>query len=196
MSRATLEELTGIIGNAVVGLHVYHKIPLEKKILFTIWVISKAESFLAAGDRFGIARSTAHNIFREIIEVLHHLRAHYIRWPVDYDTIQEAFYARSRIPGIVGAIDGCHVEIKQPMENANDYYNRNNYHSIILQDFGSQIISAACVLHNFIIMHDSEDNEEFQADPGIINEYDGNEPDANRNLAVEKRAQISEHLLL
>lgn len=105
MSRATLEvskignkleqneslkpvpqELTRIIGNAVVGLH---KIPLEKKVLFTIWVISKPESFLAAGDRFGMARSTAHNIFREIIQVLRHLMAHYIRWPVDYATIQE-----------------------------------------------------------------------------------------------------------
>lgn len=37
------------------------------------------------------------------------------------------------IPGIVGAIDGCHIPIKAPPHNAIDYYNRNNIHSIILQ---------------------------------------------------------------
>lgn len=41
---------------------------------------------------------------------------------------------RSRgFPGVVGAIDGCHIPIKQPPGNANDYYNRKEFHSIILQ---------------------------------------------------------------
>ncbi|XP_018398955.1 PREDICTED: putative nuclease HARBI1 [Cyphomyrmex costatus] len=38
-----------------------------------------------------------------------------------------------RIPGIIGAIDGTHVPIKAPPHNPVDYYNRNNYHSVILQ---------------------------------------------------------------
>lgn len=37
------------------------------------------------------------------------------------------------IPGIVGAIDGCHIAIKAPPHNSVDYYNRNNYHSVVLQ---------------------------------------------------------------
>lgn len=37
------------------------------------------------------------------------------------------------IPGIIGAIDGCHIAIQAPPHNAVDYYNRNNYHSVILQ---------------------------------------------------------------
>lgn len=37
------------------------------------------------------------------------------------------------IPGIIGAIDGCHIPIKAPPQNAIDYYNRNNIHSVILQ---------------------------------------------------------------
>lgn len=36
-------------------------------------------------------------------------------------------------PGVIGAIDGCHIEMKQPPGNANDYYNRKGTHSIILQ---------------------------------------------------------------
>lgn len=37
------------------------------------------------------------------------------------------------IPGIIGAIDGTHIAIKAPPHNSVDYYNRNNYHSVILQ---------------------------------------------------------------
>lgn len=37
------------------------------------------------------------------------------------------------IPGVIGAIDGCHIAIKAPPHNQVDYYNRNSYHSVILQ---------------------------------------------------------------
>ncbi|XP_011706178.1 PREDICTED: putative nuclease HARBI1, partial [Wasmannia auropunctata] len=42
--------------------------------------------------------------------------------------------ARSRgFYGVIGAIDGCHIPCKQPIGNANDFYNRKGFHSIILQ---------------------------------------------------------------
>ncbi|KAF2886736.1 hypothetical protein ILUMI_19437, partial [Ignelater luminosus] len=37
------------------------------------------------------------------------------------------------LPGVVGIIDGCHIEIKQPINNAVDFFNRKETHSIILQ---------------------------------------------------------------
>nr|CAI5869130.1 unnamed protein product [Callosobruchus analis] len=46
----------------------------------------------------------------------------------------EIFKQRSRgFPSVVGAIDECHIQIKQPVQNAHDYCNRNKVHSIILQ---------------------------------------------------------------
>ncbi|XP_012057462.1 PREDICTED: uncharacterized protein LOC105620582 [Atta cephalotes] len=36
-------------------------------------------------------------------------------------------------PNIIGTINGCHIPCKQPVENDNDYYNRKEFHSIILQ---------------------------------------------------------------
>ncbi|KAK9754589.1 hypothetical protein QE152_g1108 [Popillia japonica] len=43
--------------------------------------------------------------------------------------IVRVFYERSNgFPGIVGAIDGCHIPIKQPTQNP-----RKHFHSIILQ---------------------------------------------------------------
>ncbi|XP_039300679.1 putative nuclease HARBI1, partial [Nilaparvata lugens] len=35
--------------------------------------------------------------------------------------------------GIIGAIDGCHIQIKKPAGNDYDYYNRKQVHSVILQ---------------------------------------------------------------
>lgn len=43
------------------------------------------------------------------------------------------FFERSNFPGVIGAIDGCHIEIKAPKHNAIDYYNRKAFHSMILQ---------------------------------------------------------------
>ncbi|KAK4872953.1 hypothetical protein RN001_014982 [Aquatica leii] len=105
-----------------------------KKVLFTIWIISKQESFLACGDRFGIARSTAYYVFKQIIGILVEMLPQHIVWPNNHDSAIETFTHRSGgFPGIIGAIDGCHIKIKQPINNAHDYYNRHHYHSIILQ---------------------------------------------------------------
>ncbi|KAI4471954.1 hypothetical protein MML48_1g17594 [Holotrichia oblita] len=47
--------------------------------------------------------------------------------------IQDRIEHRYGFPGVVGLIDGCHITIKQPTHNAIDFYNRKDYHSVILQ---------------------------------------------------------------
>ena len=47
--------------------------------------------------------------------------------------IQEAFRARSGFPGVIEAIDGCHIPIKAPEEDQAAHINRKSFHSIILQ---------------------------------------------------------------
>lgn len=56
-------------------------IPFEKKILFSIWILAKPESFVAAGDRFNLAAGTGHTIFFEIINKICQLRHDVIVWP-------------------------------------------------------------------------------------------------------------------
>ncbi|XP_025163390.1 putative nuclease HARBI1 [Harpegnathos saltator] len=60
----------------------------------------------------------------------------YVQWPnvVQCDLSCSIFEVRSRgFTEVIGAIDGCHIPCKQPVGNANDYYNRKSFHSIILQ---------------------------------------------------------------
>ncbi|XP_050518027.1 putative nuclease HARBI1 isoform X2 [Diabrotica virgifera virgifera] len=136
MTREMAEELVHIVGNNH-PLEDRNKLaPLRKKILFSIWILSKPESFLATGDRFGLPTSTGHLIFKEIINIICSLMPQYIRWPDlnDYAVSSQVFQERTHgFPGIIGAIDGCHIPIKQPIGNNIDFYNRKGFHSIILQ---------------------------------------------------------------
>lgn len=54
---------------------------LDKKLLATIWMLSKPESFLACGDRFGLSKSTLHKIFIEIVNILCEMAHEFITWP-------------------------------------------------------------------------------------------------------------------
>lgn len=54
---------------------------IGKKLMFTIWMLAKPESFLAAGDRFGLAKSTGNQIFKNITHILAQLMPQYIKWP-------------------------------------------------------------------------------------------------------------------
>lgn len=56
-------------------------VDLRKKAMFTIWILAKQESYLTAGDRFNLAKSTAHGIVKEITNVLIDMLPNYVRWP-------------------------------------------------------------------------------------------------------------------
>ncbi|KAK9687319.1 DDE superfamily endonuclease [Popillia japonica] len=132
MSRQTFQALLNEIGD------IYNAtdriVPLDKKLLFSIWLLSKPESFLAAGDRFGLPKGYGHTIFNNMVNLICQLLQRYINWPENHVHTINVFRNRSRgIPGIVGAIDGRHIPIKQPAGNLQDYFNRKQFHSIILQ---------------------------------------------------------------
>ena len=45
----------------------------------------------------------------------------------------EAFQEISCFPQVVGAIDRSHIPIIAPQNYSNDYYNRKQFHSVVLQ---------------------------------------------------------------
>ena len=60
-----------------------------------------------------------------------------IRLPteIEVEAIMKEFEEISGFPQAVGSIDGCHIRIKAPLKDGEDYINRKDYHSIILQGF-------------------------------------------------------------
>ncbi|XP_025161762.1 protein ALP1-like [Harpegnathos saltator] len=135
INRATCKNLSNVIGQHL-ARYANEYAPLQKKVLLTIWLLSRPVTFLAAGDRFNILISSAHHIFKEIVDVLVDLMPVYIQWPnhIYKNTYVDIFEQKSfGFPGVIGAVDGCHIPCKQLKNNAHDYYNRKSFHSIILQ---------------------------------------------------------------
>lgn len=58
----------------------YYIVPLQKQVALTVWILAKAESFLAVGDRFDMSASTAHYCFKNIIRTLPSLLGTYVKW--------------------------------------------------------------------------------------------------------------------
>lgn len=112
-------------------------VPLEKKLHITVWMLANyAVTFRECSTLFGVSAGTVHFIFLQICTAINLIHTKYIKWPNlnACEEIVESTYNRSNFPGVIGAIDGCHIEIKQPStQNAYDYYNKKQFYSIILQ---------------------------------------------------------------
>lgn len=71
--------------------------------------------------------STAKTICEEFELSLLRLKDQFIKFLLTRQELQELmgeFEEEYGIPQIVGAIDGCHIEINAPPDNHDDYFNR------------------------------------------------------------------------
>ncbi|XP_066590713.1 putative nuclease HARBI1 [Prorops nasuta] len=106
-----------------------------KQLAVALWILGNQETYRSVSDRFNISKSTVWNCLLNVAHVLQNHRADYIKWPEQNLIIRnvETFAEISNFPGVVGAIDGCHIQISAPTEHPNSYINRKGFHSIGLQ---------------------------------------------------------------
>jgi hypothetical protein len=50
----------------------------------------------------------------------------------EFERCARAFFRRSGIPSIIGAIDGSHIRVAPPKRHQKSYYNRKKFYSVIL----------------------------------------------------------------
>lgn len=81
----------------------------------------------------GVAQSTFCEVLSQVVDVLEqHLCSKWITYPTTEEsrvTAQE-FYGKYGIPGVVGCIDGTHINIVGPNKNKHLYYNRKGKYSL------------------------------------------------------------------
>ncbi|XP_046408217.1 putative nuclease HARBI1 [Ischnura elegans] len=105
-----------------------------------------------------IGKATAVRTVRRVTLALTTLAKKYIVWPTGEAAVGviDGFARSSGFPGVIGAIDGTHIEIPAPNESAAAYVNRKGYHSIHLQAVcDSEAVFTHCYAGNVGSVHDA-----------------------------------------
>ncbi|XP_033118311.1 uncharacterized protein LOC117117933, partial [Anneissia japonica] len=108
----------------------------EIRIGITIYKLATGASFREISNQFGMARSTACEIFYEVcrqIELV--LMPKFIRVPEGQELLDnvDKIKMKKGFPQVAGAIDGTHIKIFAPQKDAQDYFNHKWFFSVVLQ---------------------------------------------------------------
>ena len=130
MTPETFELLVTTVGNHLERESLTtgsDPISVEKQCMMAVWWFATTETFRELSNLFNTSTSTAHAIVARIVKVLvNNLLGEYVKWPSKeqlYKTMAEIEQS-STVPRCVGCIDGCHIAIQLPKENAESYMNR------------------------------------------------------------------------
>jgi hypothetical protein len=111
-------------------------VEIERRVAVTIWRLATNIEYRTLGELFGLGRSTVGKIVLETCEAIaQNLLQVYVQFPKDQvlSQVMHGFENKSGFPQTAGAIDGAHIPIIRPQENATDYFNRKGYHSLVMQ---------------------------------------------------------------
>ena len=138
VSRETFRYICDLVGHHLVrqDTNMRRAIPVQKRVGVALWRLATGNSYRATGLIFGVGRCTALKLKEEFCSALLKVGNDYIKFPkgeAETRDAIEAFEEISSFPQVVGAIDGSHIPIAAPNEDANDYYNRKQFHSVVLQ---------------------------------------------------------------
>lgn len=106
----------------------------ETALAVTLWYLGNMSSQREIAERFNISQGHACNLINTVVAVLCDAASKFIIWPSGHEivTVEKEFKIISNFPGIVGAVDGCHISTIVPDEVQNDYLDRNHNHSVNL----------------------------------------------------------------
>ncbi|XP_071642152.1 uncharacterized protein [Temnothorax longispinosus] len=136
LERATFEYILSIISDYLVQkTRGNETIPSRKQLMIALWKIATMDSYRSICDRFDVGRATALKAVRRVTRALFKVADQFISWlsGEEAQTVMRKFKENSRFSNVIGAIDGTHIRIEAPTQNAADYVNRKGCHSLQLQ---------------------------------------------------------------
>ncbi|XP_071963821.1 putative nuclease HARBI1 [Antedon mediterranea] len=122
----------------------------EWRVAMTLYRLSTGMPFNKTANQFGCAKSTACTVYHEVCEAIEAvLMPKFINFPTGQQLKKnmEKFKIKGGFPQVVGAIDGTHIAIIAPRDQSQDYFNRKEYFSIVLQgvvDADGMFINTFC----------------------------------------------------
>ena len=139
MSRSSLLSLSELLHPYIEGEETVMRAPIDvvEKVACTIYYISDEGRLRKTANAFGLLQQAVFKVVRQVCKALTlYLGPKYIRLPFSAPEALElvnGFYATHGVPQCLGAIDGTHIEIKQPSSTSTDYLNREGKFSVNVQ---------------------------------------------------------------
>ena len=132
-----LDEIVGFFGNMGLRDEITTEpiVTLRIKTIMFMWYLSNKNCFRELADKFNVAVSWSHTLVVRCLQYTAGYARDKIRWPnaCEKRRSSDAFEETSRLQNIIGCIDGCHIRIRKPVKRGQDYMNRKDYYSVILQ---------------------------------------------------------------
>ena len=110
---------------------------VTEMLLITLYYLANPCSIRVIADKFGRGEATVWRSVHDVTHCLSENQENFIKWPNgrEISVIASEFQAKSGFPGIIAAVDGCHIKIHPPVNNQKDYLNYKRFHSIVLMAF-------------------------------------------------------------
>lgn len=130
MSRTSLLSLSELLRPDIEGQTTVMRSPVGvvKKVACTLYNLADEGRLRKTANASGLSRQVVSKIVREVCQAITvHLGPVYIQLPFTESKVEElteGFHQAYGIPQCIGAVDGTHVEIKQPSSNSMDYMTR------------------------------------------------------------------------
>lgn len=108
---------------------------VEKELLMYLWYIGNLECFRSMADRFGTSKGSYHASIKRMSSILVSVMPEVVKWPSNQqecNATSDQFSEKSQLQNVIGAIDGCHIQIKAPKHQPHAYFNRKKFYSIVL----------------------------------------------------------------
>ena len=107
-----------------------HGVDSQKKVAITLYYLKDKGSLNQTANLFGIDISTSSEIILEVCRAIKALGPKYIKHPKTDKEMEEKiakFEVRFGMPCAFGCIDGTHIPIQRPSENAQDFFNYKQF---------------------------------------------------------------------
>ncbi|XP_054846352.1 uncharacterized protein LOC129336948 [Eublepharis macularius] len=135
MSRGTFMELVGVLRPTLEwqSTNMREPVSVEKRVAVAVWCLATGACYRVAGDNFGLGLSTVSDAVLEVCFAIEkELLSKLVCLGEEVGKIMDGYSALG-FPHCVGAIDGTHIRIGQTRGRPDQYGNRKNFSSILLQ---------------------------------------------------------------
>ena len=139
MSEQTFKKLCTLFCPYIEKEMTRFRVPVsvETQVAATIYYLSDGGRMRKTANAFSLATPTVSCIVRRVTQVIFkELSNLYIRAPETENEVEEAvegFLQSHGFPQCIGAVDGTHVPVTKPKENATDFINRKGFFSLNVQ---------------------------------------------------------------